>query len=144
MDLPDVETEIDTSKDFGRDTCEVVLRLAHPGGEVNRARYMPQNPFVIATKSPSADVLVFDVSKHPSMPEENSPCTPQFRCTGHEKEGYGLSWSTLKEWHLLSGSDDCNVCFWDLRDAKTSAGKKGESMSVPATATRKGHGCDCG
>ena len=41
------------------------------------------------------------VSKHPSMAEDKSPCTPQYRCTGHEKEGYGLSWSPLKEWHLI-------------------------------------------
>ena len=27
---------------------------------------MPQSPFIIATKTPSADVLIFDYSKHPS------------------------------------------------------------------------------
>ena len=34
----------------------------------HRARYMPQSPFIIATKTPSSDVLVFDYSKHPSRP----------------------------------------------------------------------------
>ena len=29
---------------------------------------MPQNPCVIATKTPSSDVLVFDYTKHPSKP----------------------------------------------------------------------------
>lgn len=33
-----------------------------------RARYMPQNPCIIATKTPSSDVLVFDYTKHPSKP----------------------------------------------------------------------------
>ena len=33
-----------------------------------RARYMPQSPFIIATKTPSAEVLIFDYSKHPSRP----------------------------------------------------------------------------
>ena len=33
-----------------------------------RARYMPQNPCMIATKTPTADVLVFDYTKHPSKP----------------------------------------------------------------------------
>ena len=69
VDLPDVDTEIDTSKDFGRDTCEVVLRLAHPGGEVNRARAMPQNPSVLATKTGSAAVRLVDYTKHPSTPD---------------------------------------------------------------------------
>ena len=32
---------------------------------------MPQNQFIIATKTPSADVLVFDYSKHPSIPGIN-------------------------------------------------------------------------
>lgn len=50
---------------------EVAVKINHDG-EVNRARYMPQNEFVIATKSPSADVCVFDISKHPSVPPGNS------------------------------------------------------------------------
>ncbi|CAN0458398.1 unnamed protein product, partial [Hapterophycus canaliculatus] len=50
---------------------EVTVKINHDG-EVNRARYMPQNEFVIATKSPSADVCVFDISKHPSVPPSNS------------------------------------------------------------------------
>lgn len=29
---------------------------------------MPQNPCVIATKTPTADVLIFDYTKHPSKP----------------------------------------------------------------------------
>ena len=37
-----------------------------------RARYMPQNPCIIATKTPTADVLVFDYTKHPSKPGMNS------------------------------------------------------------------------
>lgn len=43
---------------------EMEFKINHEG-EVNRARYMPQNPCIIATKTPSADVLVFDYTKHP-------------------------------------------------------------------------------
>ena len=32
---------------------------------------MPQNPCIIATKTPTADVLVFDYTKHPSKPGLN-------------------------------------------------------------------------
>ena len=35
---------------------------------------------------------------------------------------YGLSWSPLKEGHLLSGSDDCKVCLWDVTAATSSPG----------------------
>ena len=49
---------------------EIEIKINHEG-EVNRARYMPQNPCVIATKTPSSDVLVFDYTKHPSKPGKN-------------------------------------------------------------------------
>ena len=54
---------------------------------------MPQNPCVIATKTPSSDVLVFDYTKHPSKPDPNGVCHPDLRLRGHQKEGYGLSWN---------------------------------------------------
>ena len=38
---------------------EVTQKINHEG-EVNRARYMPQNPYLIATKSVASDVYVFD------------------------------------------------------------------------------------
>lgn len=85
-------------------------------GEVNRARYMPQNPHLIATKTPmpGGDVLVFDYSRHPATPVDNK-CTPEFRLKGHTKEGYGLSWNALKPGYLLSASDDSTVCLWDIQ-----------------------------
>jgi hypothetical protein len=54
---------------FGNITgkIDVEIRINHEG-EVNRARYMPQNPCLIATKSPSAEVFIFDYTKHPSKP----------------------------------------------------------------------------
>ena len=57
---------------------EVKVKILHEG-EVNRARYMPQNPFVIATKSPQADVCVFDVSRHPSAPANGVGFRPEHR-----------------------------------------------------------------
>jgi histone-binding protein RBBP4 len=29
-------------------------------------------------------------------------------------QGYGLSWSPFREGHLLSGSDDAQICLWDI------------------------------
>ena len=107
---------------------------------MNRARYMPQNPNVIATKTPSSDVLIFDYTKHPVKPVDKgrasidcqskithsnrysfSPpslphivCTPDLRLRGHQKEGYGLSWNANLNGHLLSASDDMTICLWDI------------------------------
>nr|CDS23385.1 retinoblastoma binding protein 4 [Echinococcus granulosus] len=92
---------------------EINIKINHEG-EVNRARYMPQNPCVIATKTPSADVLVFDYTKHPSKPDPSGVCEPELRLRGHQKEGYGLSWNPNLNGYLLSASDDYTVCMWDI------------------------------
>ncbi|XP_053398300.1 histone-binding protein RBBP4 [Mercenaria mercenaria] len=92
---------------------EIEIKINHEG-EVNRARYMPQNPCIIATKTPSSDVLVFDYTKHPSKPDPNGECTPELRLKGHQKEGYGLSWNPNMNGHLLSASDDHTICLWDI------------------------------
>uniref|UniRef100_A0A2I3S5C1 Uncharacterized protein n=1 Tax=Pan troglodytes TaxID=9598 RepID=A0A2I3S5C1_PANTR len=91
---------------------EIEIKINHEG-EVNRARYMPQNPCIITTKTPSSDVLVFDYTKHPSKPDPSGECNPDLRLCGHQKEGYGLSWNPNLSGHLLSASDDHTVCLWD-------------------------------
>ena len=106
VQLPAEDTAVDTSNydsekgEFGgfgsvSGKVEVQIRINHEG-EVNRARYMPQNPHIIATKTPSSDVLVFDYTKHPSIPDNQRGCNPELRLKGHSKEGYGLSWNVNK------------------------------------------------
>jgi histone-binding protein RBBP4 len=126
VQLPNFDTEIDASKfdeerqefgGFNGTNCRIsiIQKIPHEG-EVNRARYLPQNPCVIATKTTSGDVLIFDYTKHPSMPTSpNAPCQPDLRLVGHTAEGYGLSWNPLKQGHLISASDDKTICIWDIR-----------------------------
>ncbi|KAH0855096.1 hypothetical protein HID58_020508, partial [Brassica napus] len=62
----------DERSEFGGFGCatgkvQIIQQINHEG-EVNRARYIPQNPFVIATKTVNAEVYVFDYSKHPFKP----------------------------------------------------------------------------
>lgn len=120
--LPNSDIEID-GKGYNPDKGEVggyggtlakigeKVKMTHEG-EVNRARVMPQNSFVIATKSPFSSIYVFDYRKHPSQPPPEP--RPDHICLGHEAEGYGLNWSSLREGYLLSGSDDAKICLWDL------------------------------
>ena len=118
---------------FGAATSklEITQRIAHEG-EVNRARYMPQNPFIIATKTPSANVLVFDVSQHPSRPTTDTP-RPNMTLRGHEREGYGLAWNPNVAGQLLSGSDDRMICLWNVS-------QEGGNDGSDPIATFKGHG----
>jgi WD40 repeat protein len=75
---------------------------------------MPQNKFYIATKTVSADVYVFDYSKHSSKPAADGQCSPDLVLTGHRTEGYGLAWNPQAPGLLLSGSDDAQICLWDI------------------------------
>lgn len=74
-------------------------------------------------------MYVFDYSKHPSTPADNT-FKPQHRCVGHQSEGYGLCWNPNEYGQLLSGSDDSLVCLWDLREA---------GAEVQPWQVRKGH-----
>ncbi|OBS69841.1 hypothetical protein A6R68_01618, partial [Neotoma lepida] len=84
------------------------IKINH-GGEINRAQYMPQNPCIIATKTPPSD-LVFDYTKHPSKPDPSGECNPDLHLHGHQKEGFIRA---------LSASDDHTVYLGDI-----SAGPK--------------------
>lgn len=94
---------------------------------------MPQNPEIIATKAVSGEVLVFDRTQHPSQPSENSTCQPEIRLTGHDSEGYGVSWNANLEGHIISGSEDKKICYWDI----TAYSK--ENNSLEAVRTFNGH-----
>lgn len=91
---------------------EITNKINHQG-EVNRARFMPQQENIIATKTTSGNIDIFDTEKHPAIPI-NDEVKPDLRLIGHSQEGYGLSWNIMLPGMLLSGSDDCKVCIWDI------------------------------
>ncbi|KAJ7978622.1 WD-40 repeat-containing protein MSI1 [Quillaja saponaria] len=74
---------------------------------------MPQNPAVVGAKTSGSEVYVFYCSKELGKLEAGS-CDPDLRLRGHDKEGYGLSWSPFKEGYLLSGSHDQKICLWNM------------------------------
>ena len=89
---------------------------------MNRARYMPQQCNLIATKTISGEVHIFDYFKHipkteshtHSKPEAHPHPKPELKLIGHEYEGYGLSWNPQQKGYLVSGSDDRRICLWDI------------------------------
>ncbi|KAF2403014.1 WD40 repeat-like protein [Trichodelitschia bisporula] len=95
-------------------TFDITQSIAH-AGEVNKARYMPQNPDIIASMSPDARVLVFDRTKHPLQPKDNTP-RPDVELKGHEQEGFGMSWNPHVEGRLATASQDATVRLWDLTE----------------------------
>lgn len=87
----------------------ITQKIDHPG-EVNKARYQPQNPDIIATLAIDGRVLIFDRTKH-SLTPTGTPA-PQVELIGHREEGFGLNWSPHDEGCLASGSEDSTVCLW--------------------------------
>lgn len=93
-------------------TFQVVQKISHPG-EVNKARYQPQNPNIIGTWAGDGNVYVWDRSKHQSIPSNDEP-KPQATLKGHDKEGFALEWNPFTEGQLLTGSEDTVVNLWDV------------------------------
>lgn len=87
----------------------IVQKIDHPT-EVNKARYQPQNPNVIATFCSDGRALIFDKTKHPSVP--TGTVKAELELHGHTQEGFGLNWSPLLAGHLATGSEDCTVRLW--------------------------------
>ena len=87
----------------------IVQKIDHKG-EVNKARYQPQNPNIIATMCTDGRAMVWDRTKHPSVP--NGIVNPQIELLGHTREGFGLSWSPHEAGHLVTGSEDKTVRLW--------------------------------
>ena len=128
VQLPNADTELD-ARTYAQDgktqyggfggtsgKVQIIQKIPHQG-EVNRAAYMPQNINIIASKISNGEVHIFDKTKHPSKPNKNNEVNPQIKCSGHDKEGYGLVWNTFKEGELLSGAYDGLVCLWDTNAA---------------------------
>ncbi|KNE61000.1 hypothetical protein AMAG_06761 [Allomyces macrogynus ATCC 38327] len=121
-------------------------RIPHEG-EINRARYMPQKIDVIATKTVSGEVHLFDRTKFPLQPNPNNmTAQPTVRLMGHNDEGYGLSWSNLKAGHLLSSASDGLICHWDVGGITKSQSimdpyriYRGHSSAVGDVAWNKRH-----
>ncbi|RMZ79749.1 hypothetical protein DV738_g3127, partial [Chaetothyriales sp. CBS 135597] len=106
----------------------IIQKITHPG-EVNKARYQPQNPNIIATMCTDGRVLIWDKSKHSSTPTPGQ--TPEIELIGHEKEGYGLSWSPHLPGHIATASEDTTVRLWDI----TYASKTNKIVSPSPTYT---------
>lgn len=139
LPLEDVDLDVRSTEakqeDDKRGKIEIKIQIPHDG-EVNRARYMPQNPNIIATMSAKSSIFIFDKEKHESKTSKDAQFTSEMTLTGHTKEGYGLSWSPHREGLLLSGAEDAAVCVWDIT---MQSRKKDQSTVVNPLHKITGH-----
>ncbi|TPX42060.1 hypothetical protein SeMB42_g03397 [Synchytrium endobioticum] len=119
-DLTDSDKKFDEERAEGggyggaESKVKIVQKIPHDG-EVNRARYMPTNPDIIATRTVMGPVYIFDRTRHGSFPKENEACSPEIRLVHHAKEGYGISWNPRVAGLLLTASEDTTIAQWDVQ-----------------------------
>lgn len=118
---------------------EITIKIPH-AGEINKARHMPSNDKIVATKpGGSGEVFVFDLSKFPSEPAPGAPCTPTLRLAGgHTKEGYGLSWNAINEGSVLSCSEDRTIALWNVAGPVKADIAHGSTTTIDAAAVFTG------
>ncbi|KAI7872290.1 WD40-repeat-containing domain protein [Spinellus fusiger] len=122
----------DTTEMEGDHSTHITItqRILHDG-EVNRARYKSDDTNIIATKSRTGEVYIFDRSKYGASSKADEVFNPTLRLKGHDGEGYGLEWNPhkTKSSHLLSSGYDARICEWDV-NGNNKQGKELEPLRV--------------
>lgn len=81
--------------------------------EINRARYMPQDPSIVSTINGAGEIDLYNLNGD----KKNSIA----HLTPHEDNGYGLSWNPHKKGYLLTASDDKTVILTDVSKLDATA-----------------------
>lgn len=115
IDLPAATTGAGGTGKIGK--IAITKSIDHHG-EVNRARYMPQNSDIVATSGITGTVHLFKLSTYPE--QASGKFEPTAALKAHKKNGYGLSWNPQVSGRLLSSSDDQTVALWDVGDGTSS------------------------
>lgn len=97
-------------------------------GDVNRAKYMPQNPDVIASANNLGDLVVYDRTKHSSFQSALASevvAAPELRLVSGATSDtsvdiFALDWNQQKEGSLVSATTHGHVSIYDLRHEITS------------------------
>lgn len=87
-----------------REKIEIQIKINHKR-EVNMTCYMPQNPCLIGSKTPSSDIPVFDYTKHPSKPNTSDEYNPDLPLREDQEEGYGVFLEPQSQWALCASDN---------------------------------------
>ncbi|VDI39872.1 Hypothetical predicted protein [Mytilus galloprovincialis] len=132
VQLPNDNAQFDASHydkfgGFGSVSGKIEIKINHKG-EVNRARYMPQNPCIIATKTLSTilttqnnlrnqTICLWDIN---ATPRDTKLVDAQTIFTGHTSVVEDVAWHLLHESLFGSVADDQKLLIWDTRSKSTS------------------------
>lgn len=100
---------------------KISKKFDHMRTEVNRARFMPQNPDIIASISGGGDAYLYSKSGNINGKSNRLPIAT---LKSHVENGFGLDWNPLKEGMLITGSDDKTVALWDVNSVLKQANQQ--------------------
>jgi WD40 repeat protein len=124
VDLPDQTSVLPDVRKYDAETGEIggyasnndtkvsIIQRLDCDGDVTRARYMPQNPNILATINDSGGVYVFDVTKHSLHP--TGVFKPEMVLEHHTTEGWGVTWNAQRNGVLATCATDGTIAIWDL------------------------------
>ncbi|CAK9438224.1 uncharacterized protein LODBEIA_P24810 [Lodderomyces beijingensis] len=117
-----------------------VLQKINQVGDVNKVRYMPQKPNVIASANNYGDLVIFERTKHKSFQktliddtEVNKVQLRLSNATQPKSEIFAMDWNRNKEGLLLSGDEAGVVNLYDI----TRYRKSEESLNQDKSWTNK-------
>ncbi|CCK68047.1 Msi1p KNAG_0A03670 [Huiozyma naganishii CBS 8797] len=133
FDMDEMEFKPDRTTKFPPKNLATNVSITFPRGDCNRARYMPQNPDVIAAASSNGAVYVFNRTKHGTRriqkhaasdaEQDYGPYEARFyneetdeaRRTPVDNEAVSLAWNHHREGTLAVAYSHGAVKVWDLQ-----------------------------
>lgn len=100
------------------------VQTINHAGDVNKLRYMPQNPDIIASSNNMGSLVVYNRTKHLNIKKltgENDINEPQLRLENQNLEVsnvadiFAFDWNRHKEGTVVSGSMDGSVNIYDIQ-----------------------------
>lgn len=89
-------------------------------GDVNRARYMPQNPDVLAASSSHGDLLIYDRTKHASFATDDVTRPQVSLVSGSLVDIYAFDWNSQNEGVIVAGNVEGAVDVYDIQQQFTA------------------------
>lgn len=106
-----------------------VLQKINHLGDVNKLRYMPQNPDVIASANNLGNLVIYDRTKHASFKssligDDTDLNKPQLRLVNEwntsDADIFAIDWNKQKEGVIISANMVGNINLYDIRSKFTS------------------------
>lgn len=106
-----------------------VLQKINHWGDVNKLRYMPQNPDVIASSNNLGNLVIYDRTKHASFKnsligEDTEINKPQLHLINEwnpsDADIFAIDWNKQKEGVIISANMEGNINLYDIKSKFTS------------------------